>query len=159
MIILNMLKRMALDFCVITTGTLAATITFLYIFYDETPITTSYAATMMLQILAFSAAAVMPHLIFLAKNELSKKSMIIRKILHIILQSAALFFLADLWWIDLSNPLELLVFMGFYVVIYALIMAVSFLSDKGTADELNDRLSEYKSGKIRTEATNKDITE
>lgn len=159
MIILNMLKRMAIDFCIITTGTLTATITFLLIFYDDAPITTSYAAIMMLQILAFSAAAVIPHLIFLSKKELSKNSMIIRKILHIILQSVMLFFLAGLWWVDLSNPLELLVFLGFYVMIYAVVMVVSFISDKGTADALNNRLSEYKSGKIRTETTNKDITE
>jgi len=81
--------------------------------------------------------------IFYAKKQLNRKHMFIRQIFH--LATILLIVLLTAYfmgWIGWDKPIQILLFVGYVVVVYVFIAIVSIRKSKKLADALNRKLKE-----------------
>jgi len=93
----------------------------------------------------FIAAALcsLTQFIFYAKRPLNKKLVIIRQIIHLAIVLAIVLCTAYfMGWIGREKPVQILLFIGYVVVVYVFITAVSIRKSKKLADALNRKLKE-----------------
>lgn len=95
------------------------------------------------RILIMAFAGDLPYIIFLSHKELSKKQMLVRKIIHLLVLSAILLYFASLWnWISLNNPRQILVFLSSVCIVYIIVWTTSKYRDKKLTDQINNKLKE-----------------
>ena len=81
--------------------------------------------------------------VFYAKKQLTRRQMLVRQIFHLavvlaIILSTAFF----MGWIGREKPVEILMFVGYVVVVYVFITIVGIRKSKKLADALNQKLRE-----------------
>lgn len=137
----DFLKDMLRDFFIITTGILISATVFCTIFIPERP----FGIGFLWQIIAMGVFSTLPHFIFFAKKELTKKQMLTRQIIHACVLLALLLTLAHVWgWVDLHNAAGVMVFITMVGFVYMLVTLFSLHHDKKVAEALNARLQQYR---------------
>ncbi|MDO4544737.1 MAG: DUF3021 family protein [Bacillota bacterium] len=102
-------------------------------------------STNVAQIFLLALLGTLPTFIFYSSRELSKKALMIRSLIHIIvLEVLMLGAMYLMRWFDPGN-LRLIVMIAVSVlVIYLIVRFVQWFIDKKDADEINRRLKEFK---------------
>ncbi|MGL4344256.1 MAG: DUF3021 family protein [Cellulosilyticaceae bacterium] len=133
-------KKIAFSFILITTGTLVSSTLFItFLLPDAT-----FGVEMLWQILIFPLCTSPLMLIFYAKHELSKKALLIRRILHGVLIHIILTYLAYRFsWLEPDNLLHLCIFLLLVFCVYTGVCICSFVSDQKEASVLNQKIRLY----------------
>ncbi len=135
----ELLKTMLRSFFIITTGITVSTYVFCLLFYPDAVFTLNDIA----RILLMALASDMAHVIFLSRRELSKKQMLLRKIIHLLVLSAMLLYFAFLWdWVKLNKAGEVVVFLFFVWTVYVVVYLMTSYRDKKLTERINSRLKE-----------------
>lgn len=135
----EILKKMAVSFFVIVTGIVCSFYLFCLIFYPNAVFSTVDIG----RILLMAVAGDLPFLLFLSGKELSKKQMLVRRIIHFIVLLAILLYLAIRWnWVNPKNIEEIAIFLLTILLVYAAVSFVSRYRDKKLTEKLNERLRE-----------------
>lgn len=95
------------------------------------------------EILLCAVLSDLPFVIFYSRQELSKKQMLIRHVIHGVVLLAVLIAVARVWnWIDFTNLFEVTFFLLIIAMVYIAVYVAAYMADKKTADELNKGLKE-----------------
>lgn len=135
----DLLRNMARSFFMITTGIVISMYVFCMLFRPDAVFSIADIG----KILLMAVAGDLTYIIFLAGRELNKKQMLIRKIVHLVVLSATLLYLASLWeWVRLENIQEVVVFLLAVLAVYAVIALAVGYRDKKLTEKINSRLRE-----------------
>ncbi|MDF2999953.1 MAG: hypothetical protein K0Q48_72 [Bacillota bacterium] len=135
----ELLKTMFRSFFVITTGALTSMFVFCLILYPEARFTLHDIG----RILLMAAFTDLAFLIFYSGKELGKKQMYLRQAVHLPVLLAIVLYLAGRWdWVNLNRVNEVFVFLSLFLVVYAVVCAITAYQDKKLADRLNRSLRE-----------------
>jgi hypothetical protein len=134
-----LLKNVMRDFFYIFTGTMLGAAIFLT-FFKVTMINTA----LLRQIFLVSLVETLFSLIFYSRNELSKRSLIFRKIIHFLLVLGVLLGAAYFFqWFNFAS-FKLLLYFGIIIVfVYIIIFLVIYFFNYSQVKRLNQKLSEY----------------
>ena len=98
-------------------------------------------------LIALSAVTDLTLLIMYSKNELSKMQMLIRYILSFFSVLTIVLLIANFMeWVDLREPMEVIILTISVVAIYIGVITTSFYKTKKLADKLNQKLKERYKG-------------
>lgn len=91
------------------------------------------------EILAVALSTALASLVYLSKNELSKKGMMIRQIIHFILLLVIVYSFGYLfkWWSELSG---ILIVGAIFLGIYAIVFIVTYRMEKKDSFKINEAL-------------------
>lgn len=91
------------------------------------------------EILAVALSTALASLVYLSKNELSKKGMMIRQIIHLILLLVIVYSFGYLfkWWSELSG---ILIVGAIFLGIYAIVFIVIYRMEKKDSFKINEAL-------------------
>ncbi len=135
----ELLKKMASSFFIITTGVVISMYVFCLIFNPDA----GFSVADIGRILLMGIAGDLPLILFLSRRELSKKQMLLRTIIHLVVLSSILLYFAFLWdWVNPKSAGEIAVFLTSVVLVYAAVMLINRYRDKKLSDRLNDRLKQ-----------------
>ncbi len=138
---INRLRSLLQLFLLITAGTVISATVFCTIFFQDI----TFGIDLLWQLVAVAIFCTVPCLIFYSKKELSKKSMLIRQIIHLCVTLTILIFFAYFWtWIDVGSIIQPLVFVALVSVVYVIVAFFAYQVDKMTAKQLNERLQKFK---------------
>ncbi len=134
----ELLRRIAMQFFVTYTATMAITIIILKYSPGEQPeITVDFLRRMML----FSLCAVLPGIVYYSKGELSKKQWWIRTAVHTVLLETVLLSMGAFWGMYQGIG-GMVLFAAIILAVDLFVGGVSYINDRGTADEVNKALKE-----------------
>jgi predicted neutral ceramidase superfamily lipid hydrolase len=135
------IKDMILDFFLIMAGILLCTAVFCTIFNDDI----QYGIELLWQIVALAFFSTLPGLVFWSKKELSKKQILIRQVIHLCLLLTTLIFFAYDWeWLSPQSIIQPIIFIVMIALVYTMVNYFTYIRDKKTAKELNERLEKFK---------------
>jgi len=135
----ELLKTMLYSFFIITTGIVVSMYVFCLIFYPDV----SFSLDDIGRILLMALASELPYVIFLSRDELSRKQMLIRFAIHAPVLFAILLFFSHIWdWVDISKATEVAVFFALVAGVYIGVLLITSYRDKKLADKLNDSLKD-----------------
>lgn len=84
-------------------------------------------------------------LVFYSPKEISARGMLVRYAIHFILIFSIIFYFVSHWqWLNIGTPSHFAILLISLFVIYFGTMLIIFWRDKKTADNLNEKLVEYK---------------
>ncbi len=140
--------KMLMDiFGKITFGVLIAAAVFISVFWG---FDAEISVKVLWQILVVSAVCSIPILMFAsdAEKELSKKGMFVRQLLYFIFVNIAVLGLGKLFgWFSFQN-LSMVILMEILIIaVYAAVNIICYLSDRATAQNMNEKLQEMKKKK------------
>ncbi len=142
---LERLKRLLLDFMLITAGITLSAAVFCTLFYRDA----LFNIELLWQIVLLSFLCTLPSLVFTSKTELTKKQMLVRQIIHLGILLTLLLFFALRWeWIESDKIVHIIVFILLIAIVYTVVTYFTYVKDKMVAKMLNDRLSKYKQNKM-----------
>lgn len=125
------------QYFVIYTGSMMATFCFCLAFYPGEVLPVSYLAWMLL----FSLCGTLPGLVFYSKKELSKEQWIIRKGIHFVLLETVLLTAGRI--LGMYQGMKQGVWFAITIfAVYVFVVAISYWSEKRTAEALNEKLKE-----------------
>lgn len=138
---INRLKNLLQMFLLITAGTVISATIFCTIFSQNI----TFGIDLLWQLIAVAFFCTVPCIIFYSKKELSKKSMLIRQIVHLCLTLAILIFFAYfLTWIEAGSIIQPVIFVALVSVVYVTVAFFAYQADKVTAKQLNERLQRFR---------------
>lgn len=138
---INQLRNLMQLFLLITAGTVISATIFCTIFSPNI----TFGIDLLWQLIAVAIFCTVPCIMFYTKKELSKKSMLIRQIIHLCVTLTILIFVAYFWrWIDAGSIIQPLVFVAMVSVVYVTVAFFAYQVDKMTAKQLNERLQKLK---------------
>lgn len=141
--LMELLRRMARSYPVIVTGALLCTVVFCSIFAPSAP----FGVEMFRQLLFIGVVGVLPHAVFYSKKEISKRGMLLRYALHMLLLLSLLLICAIRWeWVDANSLPQIGLFVLLVLAVYAVVLLTVMRKDQKTADRLNERLQEFHKG-------------
>ena len=132
---MRIVKMIAIQFLLITVGMLLG-IGLMSVFtrdYDNLPWFFPF------EILAVALSTALASLVYLSKNELSKKGMIVRQIIHLILLLVIVYSFGYLfkWWSEWSGILIVgVIFLG----IYAIVFIATYRMERKDSNKINEAL-------------------
>ena len=132
---MRIVKTIAIQFLLITVGMLLG-IGLMSVFtrdYDDLPWFFPF------EILAVALSTALASLVYLSKNELSKKGMIVRQIIHLILLLVIVYSFGYLfkWWSEWSGILIVgVIFLG----IYAIVFIATYRMERKDSNKINEAL-------------------
>ena len=132
---MRIVKMIAIQFLLITVGMLLG-IGLMSVFtrdYDDLPWFFPF------EILAVALSTALASLVYLSKNELSKKGMIVRQIIHLILLLVIVYSFGYLfkWWSEWSGILIVgVIFLG----IYAIVFIATYRMERKDSNKINEAL-------------------
>ena len=132
---MRIVKTIAIQFLLITVGMLLG-IGLMSVFtrdYDNLPWFFPF------EILAVALSTALASLVYLSKNELSKKGMIVRQIIHLILLLVIVYSFGYLfkWWSEWSGILIVgVIFLG----IYAIVFIATYRMERKDSNKINEAL-------------------
>ena len=132
---MRIVKMIAMQFLLITVGMLLG-IGLMNVFtrdYNDLPWFFPF------EILAVALSTALASLVYLSKNELSKKGMMIRQIIHFILLLVIVYSFGYLfkWWSELSG---ILIVGAIFLGIYAIVFIVTYRMEKKDSFKINEAL-------------------
>lgn len=138
---MNWIKMIFLIFLYIVACTIIASALFITFIIPETYL----EATFLWQVILLSALCSLTTLIFYSNHELSKKSLLLRNIIHLfaivsIMLGGSLYFR----WINIDNTFSIVIMLISIVVVYIVVTVASFMNNKIMANQLNERLEQIK---------------
>ncbi len=131
----------------ITFGVLIATAVFISVFWG---FDAKISVKVLWQILVVSAVCSIPILMFAsdAEKELSKKGMFARQLLYFIFVNITVLGFGNLFeWFSFQNPYMVILMEILIIVVYVVVSTVCYLSDRATAQNMNEKLQEMKKKK------------
>lgn len=135
----EILKKMAVSFFIIVTGIVCSMYLFCLIFNPNV----AFSLTDIGRILLMAVAGDLPFLLFLSRKELNKEQMLVRNVIHFVVLSALLLYLAVRWdWVDPKDGGETAVFLLTILLVYAAVFFIDSFRDKKLTEKLNERLEE-----------------
>ena len=135
------LNKTLRDFFTITAGCFLATTIYCTIFYQNV----TFNLPGLWSIALMALVTTLPHFIFFSREELGKKQMLTRQIIHAcVLLGILLTFAYTLGWIDRSSIIQPIVFILLSGLVYFSVGFLSFHHDKKVAERLNTGLKHYK---------------
>lgn len=135
----EILKKIAVSFFVIVTGIVCSMYLFCLIFYPDVVFSLADIG----RILLMAAAGDLPFLLFLSRKELNKKQMLVRQVIHFVVLSAVLLYLAARWdWVDLRSAGQIAAFLLAILLVYVAVFFIDSFRDKKLTEKLNERLEE-----------------
>lgn len=139
MSLLDLIKRIIYDFFVIFTGIIFCTAIFSKVFIGYG----SYEVTTIFQLMILSFLCSCLTLIFYSKEELSKKGLIVRKVIHFIcLEFFTTFIIFKMNWVNSKDIRNVFTIMIMIFIIYAIVNLVGWFTEKNEADKINKKLKE-----------------
>jgi Protein of unknown function (DUF3021). len=137
MCINELLKNMFRSFFIITTGIVVSMYVFCLLFEPNA----RFSLDDIGRILLMALASDLPFFIFLSRREPSKRQMLARQIIHLLVLSAVLLYFASLWdWIELNNSAEVIIFLLLIFAVYIAVIITIKYRDKKMTEQMNDRL-------------------
>lgn len=132
---MRIVKMIAMQFLLITVGMLLG-IGLMNVFtrdYNDLPWFFPF------EILAVALSTALASLVYLSKNELSKKGMMIRQIIHFILLLVIVYSFGYLfkWWSELSG---ILIVGAIFLGIYAIVFIVTYRMERKDSFKINEAL-------------------
>ena len=132
---MRIVKMIAMQFLLITVGMLLG-IGLMNVFtmdYNDLPWFFPF------EILAVALSTALASLVYLSKNELSKKGMMIRQIIHFILLLVIVYSYGYLfkWWSELSG---IFIVGAIFLGIYAIVFIVTYRMEKKDSFKINEAL-------------------
>ena len=132
---MRIVKMIAMQFLLITVGMLLG-IGLMNVFtmdYNDLPWFFPF------EILAVALSTALASLVYLSKNELSKKGMMIRQIIHLILLLVIVYSFGYLfkWWSELSG---IFIVGAIFLGIYAIVFIVIYRMEKKDSFKINEAL-------------------
>lgn len=132
---MRIVKMIAMQFLLITVGMLLG-IGLMNVFtrdYNDLPWFFPF------EILAVALSTALASLVYLSKNELSKKGMMIRQIIHFILLLVIVYSYGYLfkWWSELSG---ILIVGAIFLGIYAIVFIVTYRMERKDSFKINEAL-------------------
>ena len=132
---MRIVKMIAMQFLLITVGMLLG-IGLMNVFtrdYNNLPWFFPF------EILAVALSTALASLVYLSKNELSKKGMMVRQIIHLILLLVIVYSFGYLfkWWSELSG---ILIVGAIFLGIYAIVFIVIYRMEKKDSFKINEAL-------------------
>lgn len=138
---INWLKNLLQVFLLITAGTIISATIYCTLFFQDI----TFGIDLLWQLVAVAFFCTVPCLMFYSKKELSKKTMLIRHIIHLCVTLAILIFFAYFWtWIDVGSIIQPIVFVVLVSVVYVTVTFFAYQIDKMTAKQLNERLQQFR---------------
>lgn len=135
----EVLNKMIISFFVIVTGVVFSMYIFCLVFYPET----RFSLTDIGRILVMGVVGDLPFLIFLSGRELNRKQTVVRIIIHALVLSVSLLFLAIWWdWISPNSITQIAFFLLTVMLVYAAVLFISSYRDRKLTEKLNKRLKE-----------------
>ena len=133
------LKAMLRSYFIITTGIVISMYVFCLIFTPEA----GFKLRDIGDILLLALLTDLPQLIFLSKGELSRKQLLVRKLLHLCVLITIVLYCANAWdWLSIKSASQVLVFVLLVLGVYAAVFSTSVYYDKKLAEQLNIKLNE-----------------
>lgn len=133
----DLLKMMFHAFFIITTGVVISMYVLCLLFNPNG----AFSPVDIGGILLTACISDLSFLVFCSEKELSKKQLLLRFSIHILVLSAILLYLAYLFkWVNIKSPQQIAAFILLVLGVYAGTFVISFYQDKKTADKLNDSL-------------------
>jgi Protein of unknown function (DUF3021). len=133
----ELLKNMFRSFFIITTGIVLSMYVFCLLFEPDA----RFSLDDIGRILLMALASDLPFFIFLSRREPSKKQMLVRQIIHILVLAAILLYFASLWeWVELNNAAEVIIFLLLIFAVYTAVVITMKYRDKKMTDQMNDKL-------------------
>lgn len=140
--------KMLMDiFGKITFGVLIAAAVFISVFWG---FDAEISVKVLWQILVVSVVCSIPILMFAsdAEKELSKKGMFVRQLLYFIFVNITVLGFGNLFeWFSFQNPYMVILMEILIIVVYVVVSTVCYLSDRATAQNMNEKLQEMKKNK------------
>lgn len=99
------------------------------------------------QVLIVSAVCSLPALLYStdSEKELSKKGMLLLNLFYFAFVNVAVLGLGNLFeWLSFKNPRMIVVMELLIIAVYALVNVVCYLKDRATAQNMNEKLKEWK---------------
>ena len=132
---MRIVKMIAIQFLLITVGMLLG-IGLMSVFtrdYDDLPWFFPF------EILAVALSTALASLVYLSKNELSKKGMIVRQIIHLILLLVIVYSFGYLfkWWSEWSG---ILIVGAIFFGIYAIVFIATYRMERKDSNKINEAL-------------------
>ena len=132
---MRIVKKIAMQFLLITVGMLLS-IGLMNVFtrdYNDLPWFFPF------EILAVALSTALASLVYLSKNELSKKGMMIRQIIHFILLLVIVYSYGYLfkWWSELSG---IFIVGAIFLGIYAIVFIVTYRMERKDSFKINEAL-------------------
>ena len=132
---MRIVKMIAMQFLLITVGMLLG-IGLMNVFtrdYNDLPWFFPF------EILAVALSTALASLVYLSKNELSKKGMMVRQIIHLILLLVIVYSFGYLfkWWSELSG---ILIVGAIFLGIYAIVFIVTYRMERKDSFKINEAL-------------------
>jgi hypothetical protein len=138
------LKTMLVEFFIILSGTTICSAIFCTVFYRDVTLGVDF----LWELIALSFLTTLPQLLFCSKKEFTRKQMMIRQSIHIILVVGLIVCLACIWrWIRFSTFIEPVAFVMLVLLSYAGITSFMYYREKKLAETLNEKLREFKDRK------------
>lgn len=135
---------MLTEFIVILSGTTICAAIYCSVFYPDTILGVNF----LWEVIALAFLTTLPHLIFCSKSELSKRQLMVRQALHLILVVALIVFLAYVWnWVEFGSIIEPLAFIILVLLSYTGIALFVYHKEKKLANLLNEKLRRFKERK------------
>lgn len=137
----DLIQVMIKTFFIATTGIVVSAAVFCSVFSKGTTL----GVSILWQILILGGLTTLPSLVLYSPRELTKKGLLVRQVVHIILLISILFYLGYIWdWITISKPMQWILYLFLVAVVYLSVKVLAFQKDKKVADQLNIGLKKYK---------------
>ncbi len=136
----DLIKVMMKTFFIATTGIVVSAAVFCSVFSKGTTL----GVSILWQILILAGLTTLPSLLMYSPRELTKRALLVRQVLHMILLVIILFYLGYRWdWITISKPMQWVLYLFLIAVVYLAVKVLAFQKDKKLADQLNTGLKKY----------------
>jgi len=95
------------------------------------------------EVLVLSVVATLTMMVLYSREELSKRQMLVRYLIHFLIVSSIAVFAAAFWdWIYLSEPIEVALVVVLVIFVYAMVLPLDLYHGKRLAEKLTQKVKE-----------------
>ena len=135
----EMAKRMFHAFFIIFTGSILAMCASTALFFGYSGI----LLIVIFEVLVLSVVATLTMMVLYSREELSKRQMLVRYLIHFLIVSSIAVFAAAFWdWIYLSEPIEVALVVVLVIFVYAMVLPLDLYHGKRLAEKLTQKVKE-----------------
>ncbi|MFT4144566.1 MAG: DUF3021 family protein [Mobilitalea sp.] len=137
---MNIIKKLLSNYVMIFTGIAFSSALFISIFNPEV----NYMSKLLMQMFIMAALSTMGNLIFYSMKEVSKKSMMIRTIIHYCYVNFIVYTLSFIFnWINFKSILQLVLMFVLILLVYIIVYLANYIKGEMEAKAMNLQLSRF----------------